>query len=205
MKPLFITFEGGEGSGKSTQAKLFHNFFIEKYGPAILTREPGGVDVSEQIRNVLLNPKNKMIPLTELFLFEAARSQFVYEVLTPNLEKGHTIICDRFYDSTTAYQGFAGNLPLPYIFQLNDLASQGKHPNLTFIIDIDPKKGLENAVKRGKLSRFDEKNLDYHTRVNQGFLEIARQNPQRCILIPYQKGIKNVQESIRTEFAKRYL
>ncbi|MEA3329240.1 MAG: dTMP kinase [Nanoarchaeota archaeon] len=208
-EPLFITFEGGEGTGKSTQAELFHSWFLEEYGSAILTREPGGVKVSEDIRSVLLNPENEISGLTELLLFEAARTEFVEKVVSPNIEFKKSVVSDRFYDSTTAYQGYGRNLSLEIIDYLNNLAvsrdEKSYHPNLTFLIDIDPEIGLERAGKRGELNRLDKESAEFHEKVRFGFLEIAKNNFNRVVVIQGDNSVDEVQSEIKEEFSKRYL
>lgn len=205
-KPLFITFEGGEGSGKTTQCNLFYNWFKEFYdGSAIKVREPGGVIISEKIREILLDNTNKnMDNLTELFLFEAARSQFMRELINPSLSKGISIISDRFYDSTIAYQGYGRDMQVEFIEILNLKTVKGNHPDLTFIIDVDPEIGLANRLNGGNVNRIDSETFDFHKRVNEGFREIAKLNPGRCVLIPYENGIVNVQNKIIREFNQRY-
>ena len=207
-EPLFITFEGGEGSGKSTQVKEFSEWYKKNYGLVQITREPGGVLVSEKIREILLNPEYELQDLTELLLFESARQEFVNNVVAPTIESGESLISDRFYDSTTAYQGFARGGDLQLIQQLNSLAvtSNGKqyHPDLTILIDIDPGKGISNARERGTLHRIDAEMKNFHERVRDGFLNISKANPKRVVVIPYQDGIEKVQTDIQKEFSKRY-
>ena len=209
-KALFITFEGGEGSGKSTQVAYFKNWFEGNYSKEVMqTREPGGNDISEQIREIILDSKNtSMNDITELLLYEASRAQFIKEVVAPNLEKGVSVISDRFYDSTTAYQGFARGLSVEEINRLNNLVCNlnetSYHPDLTFIIDTPEEIGLKNAYDRGKLNRLDRESRMFHQKVRDGFLDIARKNCDRCILIPYQDGINKVHEDIVSKFISRY-
>lgn len=203
--PLFITFEGGEGSGKSTQIIYFYQWFCINYGRAFSTREPGGEPIAEKIRGILLDPENKGLNKTaELLLFQAARAQFINSVVNPNLEKGISVLCDRFIDSTTAYQGYGRGNSLEHIDYLQKLVCGVLVPDLTFVIDINAERGLANASKRGKLSRFDAEAIEFHKRVNEGYKRIAVSDPGRCVLIPYEDGIENVQNKIRTEFFRRY-
>lgn len=201
-KPLFITFEGGEGSGKSTQTEKFYDWFIPNYGPAVMGREPGGEPVAEKIRAILLARENAIEDLAELLLYEAARVQFVAQKLRPTIKSGRSLICDRFYDSTKAYQGYARGLDLDVVDYLNHLASGEFTPDLTFILDISPEKGLRNAGVRGELNRMDAQKIEFHRKVREGYLEIARENPDRCIVIPYQEGIELVQREIRLKFCE---
>jgi dTMP kinase len=204
-KPLFITFEGGEGCGKSTQSKFFSRWFCENYGEAVLTREPGGVPSAEQIRNTVLTNEFNLDSLTELFLFQAARHEFTSQFLLPHLKSGKSVISDRFFDSTSVYQGYAGEIDLHFIKHLNYISSGGLSPDLTFILDVDPVIGKQNVESRGELNRIDKKSIEFHEKVRQGYLDIARQEPNRCILIPYQNGVKNVQEKIIKKFSDKYL
>ncbi|MBI2629097.1 dTMP kinase [Candidatus Pacearchaeota archaeon] len=206
-KSLLITFEGGEGSGKTTQIVLFHEWFSEKYGTAITSKEPGGTPVAEEIRKILLNPKYDIDPHTELFLFEAARSSLYRSKVTSLLREGRSVLCDRSIDSTLAYQGYAGSVSMELIKSLNLVANSSRIPDLTFIIDVDPEVGVRNAKRsKGKdISRIDTKDIIYHQKVAEGFRDIARVSPERCVLIPYEAGIQIVQDKIRNEFSRRYL
>jgi len=204
-KSLFITLEGGEGCGKTTQAGLFHSWFSKKYGRAVETREPGGEPVAEKIRDVLLDRSNNIRDYAELFLYFAARDQFLNGIVRPNLEEGKSVIADRFSDSTTAYQGYGRKIDLNYIDFIQRRIIGKTIPDITFIIDVDPEVGLINAKNRGHLSRIDAEDLEFHTRVNNGFRKIARDNLSRCVLIPYQEGIDNVQLKMREEFSRKYL
>ena len=207
-KPLLITFEGGEGSGKSEQVKLFYPWFKEVYDPlAINAREPGGILVAEEIRKLLLDSKYKdsMSDRTELFLFGAARSSFYNYLVIPALFRSESVVLDRSRDSTTAYQGYGRGLDINIINKVNDCATYGIYPDITFVINIDPVIGLKNAIKRGKMNRIDLEKIEFHKKVNNGYLEIAKLNPERCKVIEYEEGIENVQLKIREEFLKKYL
>ncbi len=176
------------------------------YGKAISTREPGGVSIGEKIRVILLDPENTdMDSGTELLLYSASRSQFVSKIVKPNLEKGISVLSDRFYDSTTAYQGVGRNIDLEVISYLNNFASKGIKPDLTYVIDVDPEIGIRNAVVRGLLNRLDAEGMDFHKRVRNGFLDVAKSNLDRCVVIPYEEGVENVQRSIRRVFFEKYL
>ncbi len=185
---IFITFEGGEGCGKSTVMENVYQMIVPYVGPSNLVslREPGSDPVSEQIRNILLNPENKdsLQSLTELFLFEAARSQFVSNILKPNLEQNKIVLCDRYFDSTTAYQGYGRGISLEYINYLNRLASQEIIPDLTLLLDSPVEVGLERALGNGKkLDRIEQEGFDFLEKVRQGFLEIAKNYSDRFIII----------------------
>lgn len=179
----FITLEGPEGCGKSTQAKLLHTSFLDKGLWAVLTREPGGIQEGEAIRGILKNPEYQLTHLAQMYLFSASRNMFVSRIVQPNLERGIHVISDRFADSTRAYQGYGGGLDLTQIEKIITESTMGISPDLTIIIDIDPEIGLS---KETEFSSFSKLGLPYHQRVRQGYLEIAKQNPERCIVIPYQ-------------------
>ena len=182
LKGKFITFEGSEGSGKSTQACLVFEYLKSKNKPVMLLREPGGVKISEQVRGILLDTANTaMGDECETLLYMAARAQLVKEVLIPALEAGKIVICDRFMDSTIAYQGYGNGVDVPTIGSIGRLATQGIAPVLTLLFDIDVAKGLSrtNVVK----DRIELRPLDYHQRVRQGYLAIANNEPRRVKVI----------------------
>jgi len=206
-KGIFITIEGGEGCGKTEQSKLLEEYLKYEGYKVFRTREPGGDSFSEKIRDLVKNPiyTGQIEDLTELLLYEAARVQFVSRIIKSKLEEDYIIISDRYYDSTTAYQGYGDGIDLNVIRGLNDLASQGIKPNLTLIIDISAELGLEkmkNTEYKGA-DRMESKGLDYHKRVNQGYREIARKNPKRVKLVPYiENDIESMQETIRNHVKK---
>jgi dTMP kinase len=175
-----ITFEGGEGAGKSTQVRLLAQA-LESAGHEVLTlREPGSSAISESIRKILLDTKNSELShQTELLLYEAARAQLVEEVIRPALMAGKIVLCDRFFDSTTAYQGYARGLDTDEIKQLNLLATGGIAPDLTIVLDLSPEQGLARAAKTGTPDRLESENLKFHQKVREGFLAIAESEPHR--------------------------
>ena len=189
-----ITFEGGEGGGKSLQIDKLEKYLSGKGYTVVRTREPGGVEISEKIRNLLLNPEiDKLERNTEIFLFSAARVEFCKRFLEPHLNEGNIVISDRFYDSTTAYQGYGWNADaktIDFIKRNNNIASRGIVPDITFVIDIDPVVGLEKVVTSefGKKDRIESKPLSYHTNVRNGFLKIAEEEPGRVKVISYVNG-----------------
>jgi dTMP kinase len=179
----FITFEGGEGSGKSTQiARLAER--LEAAGVAYcVLREPGGTTVGELVRDLLLDPKHTGLDdTTELLLYEACRAELVSDVIEPALEAGEVVICDRFYDSTTAYQGFGRGLPLEQIAELNAIATGGLVPDRTIVLDVEPKVGIRRATRKGT-DRLESEGLAFHERVRDGFLAVAEQEPGRVRVI----------------------
>lgn len=181
-KGKLITFEGAEGSGKSTQAGLVYEYLVSKKKRVMYLREPGGVKISESIRRVLLDVQNKnMNMICETLLYMAARSQLVSEVIQPALKKGTIVLCDRFLDSTIVYQGFGCGVDIDFIKQVGAVATQGISPELTFLFDIDVKKGLR---RKGKIKdRIEQRSLQYHTKVRNGYLELAHQEPHRIKVI----------------------
>jgi len=194
-KGFYFMIEGGEGCGKNLQAKLLAEWLAKKGFEVILTREPGGTPESEQIRNVLLNKENKIDSLTELFLYSAARADNYSKIVKPALERGAIVIKNRGWPSTFAYQGLAGGINIEEIRKITSLAIQEIIPDLIFIIDIDPEKGLE---KEQNPDRFATKGLDYHQRVNQGYLKLAKLFPNFTTIIPYQENNpSSMQEKIQ--------
>ena len=201
---LFITFEGGEGSGKTTQIRRLQRYLTQKGIPCKVTREPGGCPISEKIRKILLNPEHhELDPIGELFLYEAARAQHVKEVIQPLLRKGWVILCDRFCDATTAYQGYGRKIDLALIDNLNHYASQGIEPDATFLFDCPPYTGLKRALKRNqalkqeKEGRFEREKIPFHHRVRRGYLSIAREEPHRIKVIDTREGEEKVFQRIR--------
>ena len=186
-----ITFEGVEGSGKTTQIRRLEGFLKERGWPCMVTREPGGSIVGEQIRKILLSSETVgLTPLGELFLYEADRVQHVAQVVKPALEKGMIVICDRFFDATLAYQGYARNLDLRTVKALNRLASLDITPDLTLLFDCPVESGLSRASERiGRKrpalreDRFERESPAFHQRVREAYLEIARSEPDRVHLI----------------------
>ena len=192
MKGKLISLEGIDNSGKSTQARLLSAYVKEKGFKVVLLREPGGTKISENIRKILLSSKNeKMSPQTELFLYQAARVQLVREIIQPALKRGIMVICDRFYDSTTAYQAYARGLNLNLVQKLNRFASSGIEPDLTMVIDVKPEVAIKRAKKNNKmLDRLEKEKLRFHKKVRNGYLRIAKQEPQRVRVIDGKESIK---------------
>lgn len=182
----FITIEGIEGCGKTTQIRLLSDTLQAENIPSLITREPGGCPISDKIRSILLDPSNThMTPTAELLLYAAARAQHVQEVIRPSLETGKVVICDRFTDATMAYQGYARGLPLETIEYLAKLACDGIEPGLTLWLDLPVEVGVKRALQRNdslnksKEARFDQESLQFHSRVYQGYAQLHKLNPQR--------------------------
>ena len=183
MKGTLITFEGSEGSGKSTQIELVCKYLKRKKKPILFVREPGGVKISEKIRNILLDVKNtRMSDECETLLYMAARAQLVDEVVAPALKKGKVVLCDRFLDSTIAYQGYGNGVDVGAIKSIGQFATQEIQPDITFFFDINAKKGLSRIKGRTK-DRIERRAICYHNRVRKGYTEIAHREPGRVKLI----------------------
>jgi dTMP kinase len=199
-KPLFITIEGGEGSGKTTQSLFLKEYFEEKGYEVLLTREPGGTGLAETIRQILLNPNLNIVPESELFLYEAARAQHIKEIVLPALRAGKAVICDRFTDSTVAYQCYGRKLDLNLINKLNLVASFGLTPTLTIYLDITPPKGLNKAKMSNKKTfgdRFEMESIQFHNNVRKGYLNQAEKYPNRIKIVKTQKRAEHTQLLMR--------
>ena len=197
VKGKFITIEGGEGAGKSTNIPNIELFLQNEGIEYILTREPGGTQMAEEIRKLLLSPRKELVSgVTELLLMFAARSQHVEEVIKPALECGKYVLCDRFIDATYAYQGGGRYLNSETIRTLERLVLKDIHPDLTILFDIDPAAGLQRARTRGELDRFESEELDFFGRVRAAYLEIAKSDPMRCAVIDGSKSQDIVAEEL---------
>lgn len=191
---LFITFEGGEGCGKSTQANALYRKLRRKNLPAVLTHEPGGTTLGEQIGKMLKRKTENIHPQTELFLFAASRAQLVADVIQPALKEGGIVICDRFSHSTTAYQGYGRELDLATVQMVNNLATQDVKPNIVIFLNLSPEEGL---ARRGKLlDRFELQELSFHRRVRQGYLKMAAEEPDRWLVVDATLPRKKISEII---------
>ena len=194
MSSHFITFEGPEGSGKSTQAHLLAEDLESKGLNVMLTREPGGEQVSEQIRKILLDGSdNSLTEHTELLLYLAARAQHTERIIHPHLRVGSMVICARYIDSTVAYQGYGSGLDLDLIRRMNAFVTDGLIPDLTFLLDIAVEVGLRRQSQQNRMER---KAVEYHQKVRQGFLEEARLNPERIVVIDASQDIDSIQQQI---------
>ena len=191
---FFITFEGCEGSGKTTQAKLLYNHLKKKGYRVIFTREPGGTKISNFIRDILLNEKNKDIDrITEVLLYEASRAQNISEKIKPALKKNYIVICDRFSDSTIAYQGYGRGINKEIIKKIDKFATGGLKPNLTILLDIHPDVGL-NRIKR--FDRLEKEKLLFHKKVRKGYLELAKKEPDRIKVFDATKDKESINRKI---------
>ena len=201
---LFITFEGVEGSGKTTQIKRLKRYLKQKGIPYFTTREPGGTPIGEKVRRILLNRAHgEMIALSELFLYEAARAQHVIQVIRPLLKKKGVILCDRFSDASIAYQGYGRKMDPRLVDLLNQIASKRVRPDLTFLLDCPSDMGLRRAARRDRQKRsnlqdrFEREKIQFHRRVRKGYLSLAKEEPHRIRVIDTREGEQKVFEKIR--------
>lgn len=188
---MFITFEGGEGTGKTTLIKnVFDN--LKSIYNIKTTREPGGSMIAEAIRDIILNPKYEGVtPYTEALLLAASRAQHLDEVILPHLKKGDIVLCDRYIDSSLAYQGYARNLGFDFVLSINKYATQHL-PDLTFYIDLDPNIGIKRIKGRSKYDRLDQESNKFHDKVRLGYLELLNMYPNRIIKIDGNDSIENI-------------
>ena len=211
----FITLEGGEGAGKSTQARLLRDRLAAGGREVVLTREPGGAPGAEAIRHLLVTgAADRWSPLAETLLFAAARDEHLRRTIRPALERGAIVICDRFADSTRAYQGVAGGVDPETVRSLEDVVLDGTRPDLTLILDIDPAEGLARAGARiagdrssgagADENRFETKSLDFHAALRRAFLDIAAAEPDRCIIVDASGPAGDVAERIAAKVEERF-
>lgn len=202
---MFITFEGIEGCGKSTQIKLLEKALASSGAVVVSTHEPGGTRAGSEIRKILLRSESgKMDPVTELMLFSAARSELVSTVILPALLRDEIVLCDRFFDSTFAYQGHGRGLAVDIIRQVTDIATGGVVPDRTIILDLPAEEGLDRAMSRlitqkTPEARFEEEGLAFHKSVREAFLSIAKQEPDRVRLVDASGTVESVHQSIMSE------
>jgi dTMP kinase len=206
----FITFEGVEGSGKTTQIKLLSDFLSAHGMRTHLTREPGGCPIADKIRSILLDAENQALSsLAELMLYAAARTQHVTEIISPALNAGEIVLCDRFSDATVAYQCFGRGIDREVIDTLNRHACQGVTPDLTVLIDCDPDLGLKRALLRIEASsgpreeRFELEALAFHHRVREGYQKLAAEDPERFLIIDGSNNIEEIFSTISTQVVAR--
>ena len=193
----FITLEGGEGAGKSTQIQVVKDYLLTRGNDVVVTREPGGTSEGQEIRNLLVSgDKDKWSPLSETLLILADRAAHLERVIRPALAEGKYVVCDRFFDSTKAYQGVAGGLGLDVIHNLQQPVLGTTLPDVTLLLDIDPEKGLRRAQERGGELRFESKTLAYHRTLRNAFLDFAAQEPDRIFVIDADRDVEAVSADI---------
>lgn len=211
MRGKFITFEGIEGCGKSTQIKILDDYLRLRGHTTVLTREPGGTPIGEKIRQVLLNAQHQeMKPLTELLLYAAGRCQHVHQIIAPALEAGKIVLCDRYADATEAYQGAARGIDKKFLHTLHQLATENLKPDLTILLDCPVEIGLKRTQEResevvgqANLDRFEKEAFDFHERVRQGYLKIAQAEPQRVKVVSGMEDVQKVHEKIVEEVMRK--
>ena len=195
---LFITFEGGEGTGKSTALKAISAYFEENKIPFILSREPGGTPIGEEIRNVILSKNNGAMDLrVEALLFAASRRQHLIEKIWPALKAGTNVLCDRYLDSSLAFQGNARGLGIENVLKVNEFATEGTFPDITLFFDLDPEVGLQRiaANQQREVNRLDLEKMSFHKSVREGFLKLAEMYPNRYVVIDASKSPKEVADA----------
>jgi|BioPla2DNA2_1021312.scaffolds.fasta_scaffold00648_21 dTMP kinase len=197
-KGLFITFEGGDGSGKTTQINLLKDYLKSKNIEAITVREPGGVSISEKIRCLILDNQNTdMDKITEMLLYAAARAQLVSQVILPALNQGRAVICDRFVDSSYVYQGFARGLGIDVVQNVNNIATQKLVPDITFFMDIDPTTAMNRRLNCGNPDRLENEGVSFQEKVYEGYIELSKMFPNRIKTINASLGIEEIFSDIK--------
>ena len=197
-KGLFITFEGGDGSGKTTQINLLKDYLKSKNIEAITVREPGGVSISEKIRCLILDTQyTDMDKITEMLLYAAARAQLVSQVILPALNQGRAVICDRFVDSSYVYQGFARGLGIDVVQNVNNIATQKLVPDITFFMDIDPTTAMNRRLNCGNPDRLENEGVSFQEKVYEGYIELSKMFPNRIKTINASLGIKEIFSDIK--------
>lgn len=205
---MFITFEGIEGSGKTTQIRHALEYLKQRGKDCIVTREPGGTVTGQKIRAILLDPEGKgMDPSTELLLYMADRAEHVNKVIKPSLSAGKTVLCDRYFDATVVYQGYARGLDIDLLIKMHKLILNDLKPDITFLLDLPPEAGLSRAWKQieegeraGIETRFEKEAIAFHEKVREGYLELARQEPERFVVIDAMKAEDDVRQDITKAF-----
>ena len=209
MAGVFITFEGSEGCGKTTQIKSLSNKLKTLGKNVEITREPGGTQIGESIRHLLQDPLNtdKITSITELLLFSACRAELSERIIKPALARGDFVVCDRFYDSTYVYQGIGRSLNLSYIEQLKTISVGTLIPDLTIILDLNASTGLERAENRqsGTLDRIEAESLQFFEKIRQGYLDLAKSEPERFFIIDGSLSVQEIESIIWGEVKKRFL
>lgn len=201
---MFITIEGPDGSGKTTQVVPLSEYLIQSGYQVLITREPGGTAIGDQIRRVLSDLKNTgMHPRSETLLFLAARAQLVEEVIKPHLEKGYIVLCDRYADSTMAYQGYGHQNEIQQIRSLISFATGGLNPDLTILLDLDVQTGLKRKARGNEWNRLDAYSLEFHERVRQGYATLVEAEPERWVVIDADQPADRIQEMIRKVVGER--
>lgn len=203
MKGLLITIEGMDGSGKSTQIALIKEFLERNNHKVLITREPGGTKIGEKIRNITLDIEHQeMSYITEALLYAASRGQLVEELILPALNRGETVICDRFVDSSLVYQGNARGLGYAAVKAINDFATQGLEPDVTLLLDISPEISLKRVENRGKGDRLDQETYQFHQSVHKAYMDLVEMYPERIRIINANRSVAEIQQEIESILIK---
>jgi len=201
---MFITFEGTEGSGKTTQIKPLAKFLVRLGYNVLTTREPGGTQIGDQIREILLQKENTAMEWrTEILLFQASRAQLVEQLIRPHLENGGVVLCDRYADSTLAYQGYGYQRDLQTLREIIHFATSGLKPDLTILLDLDVEAGLSRRTQGGNVNRLDAYELAFHRRVRAGYLELAHAEPDRWVILDSRQPPDQIQQQIQQVLLER--
>ena len=201
----FITFEGGEGTGKSVQANLLQEFLTKSGKDVLMTREPGGTPLAEEIRHIVLTgDPEKMDPLTESLLYLAARADHWTQKIKPSVDNKKIIICDRFHDSSVVYQGICKKVDLGLLNSIFDKITKGQYPTRTYLIDLDPKIGISRSISRenNNETRFEKMDISFHEKVRKAFLQLAKQDKKRFLVIDGTLSIQEIHEIIKEDIKK---
>ncbi|OKP76915.1 dTMP kinase [Paenibacillus helianthi] len=205
---FFITLEGGDGSGKTTVLGRVAAYLQNHSMPYLITREPGGIEIAEKIRSIILDPAHTaMDARTEALLYAASRSQHLAEVVEPALKEGLTVLCDRFVDSSLVYQGYARGLGIEEVRKINQFATSGRTPDLTFYLDVDPEVGLSRiaANEEREVNRLDLESLAFHQRVRDGYCQVIKSDPERIVVLDANRPIHMVEQDIVRILKERIL
>jgi dTMP kinase len=205
MEGIFITIEGPDGSGKTTQIELLREYLEKKGYDSVVTREPGGTVISEAIREIILNPEYKeMSYMTELLLYAAARSQLVNQIIRPALIEGKAVICDRFVESSAVYQGIGRGLGVSTVYEVNNYALGEVKPKLTIFMDLDAEDGIKRKKNQTELDRMEQEDIEFHKRVVEGYRKLAELYPERIVPIDATLSVEDIHSRIVSEVEKRF-
>nr|WP_317356397.1 dTMP kinase [uncultured Tyzzerella sp.] len=197
MSGLFITMEGTDGSGKSTQLNLLSQYLEKKGFNIVFVREPGGTKIGEKIRDIILDINNKKMDyMTEAFLYASSRSQLVSEIIAPELKKGSIVICDRFVDSSIVYQGIARNIGIDVVKKINNIATGGLTPDITFFLDLSPQEAIKRKIQQKELDRLESEKDYFYKKVYDGYKLLISQNSERIKVIDATQSIENIHKNI---------
>jgi dTMP kinase len=205
MEGIFITIEGPDGSGKTTQIELLREYLEKKGYDSVVTREPGGTVISEAIREIILNPEYKeMSYMTELLLYAAARAQLVNQIIRPALIEGKAVICDRFVESSAVYQGIGRGLGVSTVYEVNNYALGEVKPKLTIFMDLDAEDGIKRKKNQTELDRMEQEDIEFHKRVVEGYRKLAELYPERIVPIDATLSVEDIHSRIVSEVEKRF-